>query len=152
MVALAVSPFEEFRASAIEVDALEKRYTIDTLDTMRGASPEAQFVFIMGTDMYQDFETWKDYRRLFTIAHLAIVHRPGFVFRNDLAPHRIVKEGEQIELPEKPSVFYLPFVEQPVSSTGLREACRKGAPFSANARQWVPAAVWSYIERNKIYS
>ena len=148
MVALGVLPFEGFRASAIEVDALEKRYTVDTLDAMRTTYPDSQFVFVMGTDMYQDFETWKDYRRLFNLAHLAIVHRPGFVFRTDLAPHRVVKDGEKVTLPEKPAVFYLPFVEQPVSSTSLREACRKGA----DVREWLPAPVWNYIERNKLYS
>lgn len=152
MVALGVSPFEGFRASAIEVDALEKRYTVDTLETMRSTYPDAQFVFVMGTDMYQDFETWKNYRRLFTLAHLAIVHRPGFVFRTDLAPHHVVKDSDKVALPGKPAVFYLPFVEQPISSTRLREACHRGGPLSANVRQWIPDAVWSYIERNKIYS
>src|SRR5207244_6489114 len=110
IVALAISPFEDFRVSTIEVDALEKRYTVETLDDMRGAYPDAQLVFIMGTDMYQDFETWKDYRRLFTLAHLAVIHRPGFVFRDDLAPHRVVKADEKVALPGSPSVFYLPFV------------------------------------------
>ncbi len=152
MVALGISPFDGFRVSAIEVDALEKRYTVDTLDAMRNENPQAQLVFVMGTDMYQDFETWKDYRRVFTLAHIAVVHRPGFVFRTDLAPHHIVREGETVELPGKPAVFYLPFVEQPVSSTVLREACRRDGPLSAKARQSVPEAVWSYIERNKIYT
>jgi nicotinate-nucleotide adenylyltransferase len=148
MVALGISPFEKFRASAIEVDALEKRYTVDTLEAMRKTCPDAQLVFVMGTDMYQDFETWKDYRRLLTLAHLAIVHRPGFAFRADAAPHHVLKEGETVALPENPAVFYLPFVEQPISSTRLREACRQGA----DVHEWIPATVWSYIERNKIYS
>lgn len=148
MVALAVLPFEGFRASAIEVDALEKRYTVDTLEAMRSMYPGAQLVFVMGTDMYQDFDTWKDYRRLSTLAHLAIVHRPGFAFRTDLAPHLVLEDGEKATLPEKPAVFYLPFVEQPISSTSVREDCRKGA----DVREWLPAPVWSYIERNKLYS
>jgi nicotinate-nucleotide adenylyltransferase len=158
MVALAVAPFDTFRASPLEVDALEKRYTVDTLETMRRAYPGAELIFVMGTDMYQDFPTWKDYSRVFTLAHLAIVNRPGFEFRSDLAPHCVVKEDEKVTLPEKPGVFYLPFVEQPVSSTSLRDACRKGAPVaessvpSVDVRQWVPAPVWSYIERNKVYS
>ena len=63
--------------------------------------------FVLGTDMYQEFETWKDYRALFTLAHLAVVHRPGFAFRDDLAPHRVLREGEQVTLPETPGVFYL---------------------------------------------
>jgi len=148
MVALGIAPFEGYRSSALEVDALEKRYTVDTLDTMRSLYPDVQLVFVMGTDMYRDFDTWKDFRRLFTLAHLAIVNRPGFMFRTDLAPHRIVNDGETIALPEKPGVFYLPFVEQPVSSTDLREACRRGADIQG----WLPAPVWSYIERNKLYS
>jgi len=148
MVALGVLPFEGFRTSAIEVDALEKRYTVDTLEAMRATYPGGEFVFVMGTDMYQDFETWKDYQRLRTLAHLAIVHRPGFAFRTDLAPHYIVKDGEKVTLPEKPAVFYLPFVEQPVSSTELRKACRNGV----DVQEWMPDAVWSYIERNKLYS
>jgi nicotinate-nucleotide adenylyltransferase len=148
MVALGVAPFDGFRSSAIEVDALEKRYTVDTLTAMQGMYPDAQLVFVMGTDMYQDFETWKDYRRMFTLAHLAIVNRPGFGFRTDLAPHRVVKEGEKVALPETPTVFYLPYVEQPVSSSDLREARRTGA----DIRNWLPAPVWSYIERNKLYS
>jgi nicotinate-nucleotide adenylyltransferase len=148
MVALAISPYEGFHASSIEVDALEKRYTVDTLEEMRGAYPDAQMVFIMGTDMYQDFETWKDYRRIMTLAHIAVVHRPGYVFRSDLAAHRVVKQEEKVNLPERPSVFYLPFVEQPVSSSGLRDGVKKGA----DLRQWVPPVVWSYIERNALYS
>jgi nicotinate-nucleotide adenylyltransferase len=148
MVALAIEPFEEFRASTIEVDALEKRYTVDTLDEMHMLYSGAQFVFVMGTDMYQDFETWKDYKTILTLTHIAVVHRPGYAFRGDLAPYRVVKEDEKVPLPEKPFVFYLPFVEQPVSSTGLRDAQKNGA----DLKQWTPPAVCRYIERNKLYS
>ncbi len=148
MVALAISPFEKFRVSTMEVDALAKRYTVDTLDEMRRSYAGVQMVFVMGTDMYQDFETWKDYRRIFTLTHIAVVHRPGYVFRTDLAPHRVAREDEVISLPEQPAVFYLPFVEQPVSSTSLREACRTGK----DVRQWLAPPVSSYIERNRLYS
>ena len=148
MVALAISSFDGFRVSTIEVDALEKRYTVDTLERMREMYGGGQFVFALGADMYQDFETWKDYRRLFTLAHLAVVSRPGFLFRGDLAPYRVLTEGESVELPDEPGVFYLPFVEQPISSTAIREACRRDADTSG----WLPPAVWSYIEKNELYS
>ena len=148
MVALAIAPFERFRASTIEVDALEKRYTVNTLERMRAENPDRELLFVLGTDMYRDFETWKSYRALFALAHLAVVHRPGFTFREDLAPHRVVREDEQVTLPAIPGVFYLPFVEQPISSTAIREACRRGD----DAGSAVPAAVRSYIERHKLYS
>ena len=148
MVALAISPFDEFRVSTMEVDAMEKRYTVDTLEAMRKETPAGEFLFILGTDMYQDVETWKNYRALFTLAHLAVVHRPGFAFREDLAPHRVLREGERVTLPARPGVFYLPFVEQPISSTAVREGCRRGDDVS----RWLPPSVWNYIGKHQLYS
>jgi len=148
MVALATLSIERFRTSTIEVDALERRYTVETLETMKKAYPDSEFLFIIGTDMYQEIETWKNFRRLFELAHLVIVNRPGFPFREDVAPFQILNEKQKVTLPRNTSVFYLPFVQQPISSTEIRGDCRKGA----EVRQWLPPLVWSYIERNKLYS
>ena len=148
MVALATCPIERFRTSTIEVDALEKRYTVQTLEAMNRSYPGSQLLFIIGTDMYSELESWKDYRKLFELAHLAIVNRSGFAFREDLAPFQVLKEKQTVSLPSKPGVFYLPFVEQPISSTEIRDDRRRGAQVS----QWLPPMVWNYIEKHKLYS
>ena len=148
MVALATGPVDRFRTSTIEVDALEKRYTVQTLEAMKQTYPGAQLLFIIGTDMYQEFETWKEFRRIFELAHLVIVNRPGFPFREDLAPFQVLKEKQTVSLPSKAQVFYLPFVEQPISSTEIRDDRRRGVQVS----QWLPPMVWNYIEKNKLYS
>lgn len=148
MVALATQPFAGFRPSALEVDALEKRYSVETLELMRTTYPGAQFLFIMGTDMYQEIHTWREFRRLFELAHLAIVNRPGFPLRSDVAPVHTVSRTEKVQLPETPRVFHLPFVEQPISSTEIRNERRRGRAI----QQWLPPPVWSYIERNKLYT
>ncbi len=148
MVALATVSFDRFRTSSIEADALEKRYTVETLEAMKQARPEAELLFIAGTDMYQEIETWKNYRRLFELAHLVIVNRPGFPFREDIAPFRILNEKQEVRLPKETMVFYLPFVRQPISSTEIRGDRKRGAEVS----QWLPPLVWSYIERNKLYT
>ena len=149
MVALATVPFDRFRTSTIEVDALEKRYTVQTLEAMKHANPTAEILFIIGTDMYQEIETWKNFRHLFELAHLVIVNRPGFPFREDVAPYQVLKEKQTVTLPAAPTVFYLPFVQQPISSTEIREETKRG---EKKVSQWVPATVWSYIEKNKLYS
>ena len=148
MVALATDPIDRFRTSTIEVDALEKRYTVQTLEAMKRSYPAAQMLFIIGTDMYQELESWKDYTRLFELAHLAIVNRPGFSFREDLAPFQLVRDIQTVPLPAQPAVFYLPFVEQPISSTEIRDDRRRGVQVS----QWLPPMVWNYIEKHKLYS
>jgi len=145
MVALATNPFKRFRPSTIEVDALTRRYTVETLELMTEQYPGADLIFVAGTDMYQDIDTWKDFRRLFTLAHIAIVNRPGFRFREDIAPAQTLKANETVTLSAQKCVFYLPFVEQPISSSEIR------ANIDA-ARRWLPTEVWSYIEKNKLYS
>ena len=115
---------------------------------MKNAHPGADLLFIVGTDMYQEIETWKNYRRLFELAHLVIVNRPGFPFREDIAPHQILNDKQTTTLPQAAAVFYLPFVEQPISSTEIRDERKRGQQVS----QWLPPTVWSYIEKNKLYS
>ena len=148
MVALATVPFDRFRTSTIEVDTLERRYTVETLEAMKRAYPGAELLFIIGTDMYQEIETWRNFRSLFELAHLVIVNRPGFPFREDVAPYQILKEKQSVPLPQKVTVSYLPFVEQPISSTEIRHECKRGE----NVSRWLPPNVWSYIEKNKLYS
>jgi len=148
MVALATQTFDRFRPSTIELDAREKRYTVDTLELMRQSHPKAQLVFVLGTDMFQEIESWRNYRRLFDLANLAIVNRPGYPFRADLAPHRILNESDRVTLSDQSYVYYLPFVRQPISSSEIRDDCRKGG----EVRQWLPPTVWSYIEKNRLYS
>src|SRR5207244_4522563 len=68
MVALATISFDRFRTSTIEVDALEKRYTVETLDAMKKTHTGSELLFIIGTDMYKAIETWKYYNPLFELA------------------------------------------------------------------------------------
>jgi nicotinate-nucleotide adenylyltransferase len=148
MAALATVSVDRFRTSTIEVDALDKRYTVETLKVMHQSYPEAELFFIIGTDMYQEIEAWKNFRQLFDLANLVIVNRPGFPFREDVAPFKVLNEGEAVTLPENTSVFYLPFVEQPISSTAIRDELKRGEQVS----HWLPPLVWNYIEKNKLYS
>ncbi len=148
MVALATISADRFRTSTIEVDTLERRYTVETLDAMKKAYPGSELLFIIGTDMYQEIETWKNYKRLFELAHLVIVNRPGFPFREDVAPFQIINEKQTVSLPQNAAVFYLPFVQQPISSTEIRSNRKRGL----EVREWLPPLVWTYIERHKLYT
>ena len=95
----------------------------------------------------KEIETWREFRRLFELAHLVIVNRPGFPFREDVAPFQILNPNEPVDLPGKNCVFYLPFVEQPISSTEIRDERKRGE----DVRQHLPPQVWSYIEKNNLY-
>src|SRR4029079_18263352 len=99
MVALATVSFAGFRTSTLEVDAFEKRYTVETLDTMKQMHKGSELLVIIGTANYREIETWKNFRRLFELANLVIVNRPGFPFREDVAPYQILNEKQTVTLP-----------------------------------------------------
>src|SRR2546422_8525066 len=96
MVALATISIDRFRTSTIEVDALEKRYTVETLEAMKKSFPGAELLFVIGTDMYQEIESWRDYRRLFEIKHLVGVKWAGVPFPQQVAPVPALKDKKKI--------------------------------------------------------
>src|SRR5207247_5440109 len=73
MVALATISIDRFRTSTIEVDALEKRYTVETLEAMKKSFQRSELLFVIGTDMYQEIESWGDYRRVLEVACQVVV-------------------------------------------------------------------------------
>jgi nicotinate-nucleotide adenylyltransferase len=148
MAALATIPFRQFRTSTIEVDTFDRRYSVDTVELLQNTFPGADLIFIAGTDMYREIDTWKDYKGLLQRAHFAVVNRPGFAFREELAPFQVSQREAVAELPKTKTIFYLPFVEQPISSSAIRDNIRHGR----DVRSWLPEQVWNYIEKNHLYS
>jgi nicotinate-nucleotide adenylyltransferase len=147
MVTLAAMSEDRFLVSTIETDTLEPRYSVDTLELMHRDFPESSFLFITGTDMYQEIEDWKDYERLFELASLAVVCRPGFPMREDIRPFETLDVDSQAKLGANPGVYYLPWVRNDVSSTVVRETAASGG----DTMKWVPHEVAAYIRRHQLY-
>ena len=147
MVVLATMPFDRFCTSSVEVDSLEKSYSVDTLGWMRRMYPASDLLFVIGTDMYLEIEGWKDFRRLFELAHLVIVNRPGSDIRQDVVPLRTIHEREIVGMLDEAGASYMSFVSQPISSSEIRDERKRGR----DVRHWLPTPVWSYIEKNRLY-
>jgi nicotinate-nucleotide adenylyltransferase len=148
MVALAVAPFERFRVSSIEVDTLECRYSVDTLELMHRTYPGARFLFITGTDAYQEVDEWKDHRRLMELTDFAVVNRHGFPMRSDIAPVVVADGSSSISIGTDRHVYYLPSVNEDISSTEIREGARKGIGLG----DWVPPLVLTYATKHRLYA
>lgn len=68
-----------FIVSSMEIDAGGPSYTIHTLETLTKTNG-AEIFFCLGSDSLADIATWKDYDRLFALAHFLVVTRPGITF------------------------------------------------------------------------
>jgi nicotinate-nucleotide adenylyltransferase len=121
------------RSPAMHVTDIERQlsltYTIDTLQALRKAEPEAHFVWLMGADSAATFHLWKDWEDIAGAVPIAIVSRPGtrlsrsLPFTRQFADARL-PERDARNLPDcaAPAWVYLRGPGNPLSSTALRRA------------------------------
>jgi nicotinate-nucleotide adenylyltransferase len=122
------------RGLPIRVTAIERElgtvYTIDTLRALERLHPERRFVWIMGADNLAQFHLWKDWRKIATVAPIAVVGRPGYDgvaraaramgwLRRFVRPAAGVKGWTQWRLP---ALVFLRLPPDPASATSLRAA------------------------------
>lgn len=110
------------------------QYTVDTLTTLHALWPQMHFLWLMGADSLETFHLWKDWRKIFTLAPIAVFSRPGHdgaaeasqaalefqAFRLD---HR---DAAALTRAEPPAWAYFPDTDNPASSSALRMTNSRG--------------------------
>jgi nicotinate-nucleotide adenylyltransferase len=161
MLVLATQKDPRLCVSTFELDGPERQYTVDTLfhfSSQLGGS--ADLFFVMGTDSWMEFTTWREWERLTTLANLIVVTRPGYEFRSDdVAPKvaaRVVDvrglTREDIFRPVEPltaKIFVTDAVALDVSATQIRQAAREAR--SESLEKLVPFEVAHYIRKYRLY-
>lgn len=106
------------------------QYTVDTLEALTELWPQMQFVWMMGADSLSAFHLWKDWKKIATLAPIAVFNRPGCdtppdksVFGTELAAFRIAEEdGLELADMEPPAWAFHTATNNPLSSTAMRKA------------------------------
>src|ERR687894_1484138 len=84
MLALATQDERLFRVSAVELNAPERPYTVETLAHFRESLGErARLFFIMGADSWEEITTWREWERVLSLAEHLVVTRPGYELPTD---------------------------------------------------------------------
>lgn len=143
MVQRAVEPVPFFSVSGIELNRGGVSYSIDTINALRAAWPEAELVLIIGSDTVVDLHNWYRIDDLLKLCKVATFLRPG---EDDL---RVIRK--KIELNEQQKemlinmVFHAHLIE--ISSTEIRDRVADGKSIHA----MVPAEVEQYIYEKGLY-
>lgn len=51
-------------------------YTVDTLASLRADLPNQPLCLVMGRDVFAKLPEWRDWQRLFELAHIVLINRP----------------------------------------------------------------------------
>jgi nicotinate-nucleotide adenylyltransferase len=157
MVELAVADHPRFVASAVEIEAKEKSYSIVTLGKVRDAHPDAWIFFLLGIDAFLEIETWRAYQEVLGKCHFIVISRPGF----RLADARKVLDEPYSgwihalrgrmpsgdALLQRFRIFIVPIHALDISSTDIRRRIKQGLPI----RGLVPEAVEAFIRKRRLY-
>lgn len=76
-VSAAVEGIKGLEASRIELDRGGLTYTIDTLEQLRDAEPDARLFLVVGTDVAARLAHWREPERVASLADLVVVGRHG---------------------------------------------------------------------------
>jgi len=130
MLKLALKGNRDCKVSNIETRRPGRSYTIDTLKELKSKYKRDELYFIIGSDLLNYLNEWKDIREVIKMVKFIAATRPGYPLKN---------------LPDY--IQTLPIRAVDVSAFEIRQRIKEGKSF----RYLLPDAVFNYINKNKLY-
>jgi len=153
MLALATENDPKLLISTFELDAPDRRYTVDTIDHFqRLFGDECELFFIMGADSWSEITTWREWQRLLTMTNHIVVTRPGFESTTahvGAISERIVDLRSGKDALGQKGIFFTDVVVNGVSATNIRRLASEGR--TEELKGLVPGPVLEYIRKYGIY-
>jgi nicotinate-nucleotide adenylyltransferase len=154
MLALATQQEPRLSLSTFELDAPDRRYTVNTLEYFVRLFGEAtDLFFIMGADSWSEITTWREWQRLLTMVNHIVVTRPGYEV---VGPAEM--SGRTVDLRSKPKtaieidatrIYLTDIVMRDISATTIRSLANEGR--FTELDQLVPEPVAEYIQKYALY-
>lgn len=148
MLQLAIQGSSVLQIDGRELLASQKSYTVDSLAAIRQeVGPDRALYFAMGADAFASIERWKDYQRLFELANIVVLHRPGYQLTiNSPRQQAYCAELTGQHYPSG-KLYDLAVTSLGISSTQIRQAIQN----KQSIQYLVPEQVASYIQQQRLY-
>ncbi len=135
MLKLAVEGNSDFNVSRIELDRKDDSYFIITLNQLNDIYKNAELLLLIGTDAFNEINTWKDSKEILKSVSFIIMKRPGF----DTIDRKILETARDVK------IFENPLIE--ISSSKIRDNVKN----KKSIRYMVPLKVEDYILAKELY-
>jgi nicotinate-nucleotide adenylyltransferase len=155
MLALATQEDPRLLISTFELEAPDRRYTVDTVEHFQQVLGDStELFFMMGADSWSEITTWCEWERLLAMTNHIVVTRPGYEPSTaHVREHRdrIVDLRNSLALNNRGSmrIYITDIVMKDVSATQIRRLAREGR--TDELLDLVPEPVLEYIKKYGIY-
>lgn len=140
MTELAAAQVEGAEVLDIELARGGKSYTSDTLRELHARYPEAELVFLLGTDMLLSLPDWHEPEVILSLASVAVFSREAGREAEIEAAARSLRERFGA------TVYVIDGEPVEISSTKVRALLPQG-----KGRGYLPGEVYAYIIRRRLY-
>lgn len=140
MLRLAAEGHAKLEVSDVELTRQGTSYTCDTLRLLRQQYPQAEFTLLLGSDMFQIVDQWKNAEEILNNTRLAVFCRGGKRERELIGQmeQKLLSQGSRVDLLKNPITE--------ISSTQMRRLLAFGC-----GGEFLPHGVEAYIHRNGLY-
>jgi len=155
MVQLAIQDQPGFIADDREIKRAGPSYMVDTLSSLRQEMPDKTFCLIVGMDAFCEFDTWKNWQEIMTLANIVVIHRPNNEFDAGKAGSELnsyllqnrVGNVAGLESFVSGRILFYPVTQLDISSTQIRDEF-KG---KKDVHYLMPQKIIEYIQQHRIY-
>lgn len=157
MIKLSIRENNKLCVSDYEISREDVSYTIYTLRYFNSKFKEDDLFFIVGNDIFNEIETWKDYKSLFTLSNFIVIIRPGVAEAFGYLPVALREvfryyesDSEKIIYKNKSSkmLIKLRIKGFEISSSEIRKLVLVSKPI----KNLVPSVVERYILKHNLYN
>ena len=137
---------------ACELEREGVSYTVDTLTAFRDRRPDCTLNLILGMDAFLGLPDWHQPDRVFELANLIVVSRPGAKLKidarlEDLVAVRATTDRTELKQAACGRICFFEAPEFPISATDIRARCAQGR----SVRYLVPESVAEIIRQRGLY-
>ncbi|NOX42656.1 MAG: nicotinate-nucleotide adenylyltransferase [Gammaproteobacteria bacterium] len=159
MLRLAVSNQQNVIIDDIETHRDGPSYTVDTLTAIKEKSPQTPLYLILGTDAFLGLNRWHRWRDILTLAHIIVIHRPGWKINSPDLDRNLNKELKLIldatlvsdkfalNQAQAGNIMFFPIRKLDISSSAIRNLIKNGK----SPRYLLPQDVLNFISSEKLY-
>ena len=117
MVEETIKDNKYFEISDVEKNLKKNSYSYDVVKKLKKKSND-DYYFIMGSDSFQEIETWYEYNKFIDLLDLVVFKRPGYYVEGD--------HLNKMRNFSKNRIFYFDDLQLEISSTYIRNSIRDG--------------------------
>ncbi len=137
-----------------EAERAGPSYTVDTLRQMRAElGREVPLVWIMGFDQIERLDTWREWRSLADLAHIAYAQRAGVhgQLRGALGDYVGHRRASAAALATQPAGCFVEFPMRAVDCSASRIRAALAVGDRAGAEPFLAPSVLAYIQTHQLY-